>query len=299
MLVATNNPQTAQTNSPKTTRSNTPIKMERRDSTSSYSSLEDLEHEAKNLNAVTSTPVVTSDATVTCGINSITNASMRSTTEPHKLGYLQQRMQESDEANDYDEDESADEKSSTQQRQQLHYKRRLSGRSLADKSASVLLEYNADNPNSLRKKFRFNRFVHSNGDESGFVDATTTTATNTTNSSQVILNNSTNIQNQTNGTKTHSSSDTNSSSPPQSNGNSSPESGIGEREDMKYMCPICDVVSQTAHQFTNHIRCHNYASGHTENFTCRICSKVSFSIGGIFFLLMIYKEIMELLDYDL
>ncbi|XP_046801391.1 zinc finger protein 236 [Lucilia cuprina] len=272
MLVATNAQQTAQ-NSPKTTRSNTPIKMERRDSSSSYSSLEDLEHEGKKLNAVTSTPVVTSDATISCAVNSMTRSNQRTETDNN----LHQRMQESDEANDYDEDESADEKSS-QPRQQLHYKRRLSGRSLTDKTASVLLEYNADNPNSLRKKFRFNRFVLNNGDESGFVD-TSNNSQMLNNSSSTLAAAATNLTNSNSVVKSNSSSET--SSPPQSNGNSSPESGIGEREDMKYMCPICDAVSQTAHQFTNHIRCHNYASGHTENFTCRICSKVLSSASSL------------------
>lgn len=57
--------------------------------------------------------------------------------------------------------------------------------------------------------------------------------------------------------------------------NSSPEPpGAIERDDVKYICPICEVVSATPHEFTNHIRCHNYSSGDTENFTCRICSKV-------------------------
>ncbi|KAM7350472.1 zinc finger protein pebbled [Cochliomyia hominivorax] len=272
MLVATNNTQTAQ-NSPKTTRANTPIKMERRDSSSSYTSLEDLEHEGKNLNAVTSTPVVTSDATISCDVNSTPRGQQRADATEQQ----QQRLQESDEANDYDEDESADEKSA-QPRQLMHYKRRLSGRSLADKTASVLLEYNPDNPNSLRKKFRFNRYVQNNGDESGFVDASNNSQT-MNNSSSLLTSNNTNQNNTNNNTKSNSSSDT--SSPPQSNGNSSPESGIGEREDMKYMCPICDVVSQTAHQFTNHIRCHNYAPGHTENFTCRICSKVLSSASSL------------------
>ncbi|XP_061393482.1 zinc finger protein 236-like, partial [Musca vetustissima] len=49
----------------------------------------------------------------------------------------------------------------------------------------------------------------------------------------------------------------------------------------EYVCPICDVVSATPHQFTNHIRCHNYTSGNTENFTCRICSKVLSSASSL------------------
>lgn len=261
----------------------TPIKKERRESSSSLSSLDDLENGGKKLIAVTSTPVVTSDGTIACGNNVTTGdgkkCNQRSDTD-RELLTANQRIQESDEANDYDDDESADEKISTQPRQQLHYKRRLSARSLNDKTASVLLEYNVDNPNSLRKKFRFNRYCHNaNGDESGFVDAShSSQLMNATSASSPLAAAAasiaaSNLTTSNNGSKSNSSTD--SSSPPQGNGNSSPESGIGEREDMKYMCPICDVVSQTAHQFTNHIRCHNYASGHTENFTCRICSKVS------------------------
>lgn len=277
MLATTNIPTTTATPA-------TPIKMERRDSASSESSLEhlDFQHAAKKLNAITSTPVVTSDATITCGTNSIASSSMVSTqrtgAEREHLS-LHQRMQESDEANDYDDDESADEKGSTQSRQQLHHKRRLVSRSLLDKATSVQLEYNVDNPNSLRKKFRFNRNLVDFSNESGFIDASNNSQLmNATNSliaaaTQAVVNQSIPNGGSGSGSKSNSCSDT--SSPPQSNGNSSPESGTGEREDMKYMCPICEVVSPTAHQFTNHIRCHNYASGHTENFTCRICSKVS------------------------
>ena len=273
---------TAAAASTTTTATATPIKKERRDSSSSLSSLDELDNGGKKLNAVTSTPVVTNDATIACGNNAITGGGMKCNQRPNterELISLNQRIQESDETNDYDDDESADEKISTQPRQQLHYKRRLSSRSLNDKTASVLLEYNPDNPNSLRKKFRFNRYCHNaNGDESGFVDASHSSqlmnATSASSSLAAVASMAaSNPTNSNNGSKSNSSTD--SSSPPQSNGNSSPESGIGEREDMKYMCPICDVVSQTAHQFTNHIRCHNYASGHTENFTCRICSKVS------------------------
>lgn len=45
---------------------------------------------------------------------------------------------------------------------------------------------------------------------------------------------------------------------------------------MKYVCPICDVISTTPHEFTAHIRGHNNdSSDDNQNYTCRICSKVS------------------------
>uniref|UniRef100_A0A1B0AEA2 C2H2-type domain-containing protein n=1 Tax=Glossina pallidipes TaxID=7398 RepID=A0A1B0AEA2_GLOPL len=103
--------------------------------------------------------------------------------------------------------------------------------------------------------------------ESGFVEG----------SSSQLINNSNSVNN----SKSNTSSA--SSTPPHNgqNGISSPELGGGEREDMKYVCPICEVVSATPHEFTNHIRCHNYASGDTENFTCRICSKVLSSASSL------------------
>lgn len=42
--------------------------------------------------------------------------------------------------------------------------------------------------------------------------------------------------------------------------------------DGKYPCPICDRVSSSQHEFTEHIRGHNV--GDTQNFTCKICMKV-------------------------
>lgn len=42
---------------------------------------------------------------------------------------------------------------------------------------------------------------------------------------------------------------------------------------MKYVCPICDVISHTPHEFTAHIRGHN-TEENNQHFTCRICSKV-------------------------
>lgn len=46
---------------------------------------------------------------------------------------------------------------------------------------------------------------------------------------------------------------------------------------VKYVCPICDVISTTPHEFTAHIRGHNNdSSDDNQNYTCRICSKASF-----------------------
>lgn len=45
-----------------------------------------------------------------------------------------------------------------------------------------------------------------------------------------------------------------------------------------YNCPICDAVSMTQHEYTEHIRSHNNADD-TQNFTCKICFKVSIFIG--------------------
>lgn len=257
---------THNTNSAEAPAHPTPIKMERRDSATSESSLEhlDLGRTPKKLNTATSTPLVTSDKTLTAG-SGLIGASQSER-------YLHHKMQDSDEANDYDDDESADEKSSQAPRQQMHHKRRLNSRNLLDKRTSVHIEYNAENPNSLRKKFRFNRNSIDLGNESGFVDASNSQLMSSSPAAQSSVLNA--LANGNNGSKSNSSSA--ASTPPhqQSNGgNSSADSAPGE--DMKYVCPICEVVSATPHQFTNHIRCHNYTSGNTENFTCRICSKVS------------------------
>lgn len=254
---------------------NANIKMERRDSSTSESSLEhlDLGRTPKKRNTGTSTPVITNER------NTATDVMTVGVCAQIPMGRnLQQRLHESDDANDYDDDESADEKNlrssqlqpqqqqqqPQQSQRQFHYKRRSSSRNLLDKRTSVQLEFNNDNPSSLRKKFRFNRSSSDNvtcSNESGFVEG----------SSSQLINNSNSVNN----SKSNTSSA--SSTPPHNgqNGISSPELGGGEREDMKYVCPICEVVSATPHEFTNHIRCHNYASGDTENFTCRICSKVS------------------------
>ncbi|XP_073827942.1 zinc finger protein pebbled [Musca autumnalis] len=246
------------------------IKMERRDSATSESSLEhlDLGRTPKKLQTATSTPLVVSDKQhimTTATEDAATPAIAASNTQR----YLQHKMQDSDEANDYDDEESADEKPQQQRQHTTHHKRRLASRNILDKRTSVHIEYNADNPNSLRKKFRFNLSAIDHSNESGFVDA----------SSSQLLNNSSAAA-VANGNKSNSSSA--ASTPPHqqsTGGNSSADSAPGE--DMKYVCPICDVVSATPHQFTNHIRCHNYTSGNTENFTCRICSKVLSSASSL------------------
>lgn len=55
-------------------------------------------------------------------------------------------------------------------------------------------------------------------------------------------------------------------------------------EDTKYVCPICETVSTTQHDFTNHIRNHNNirdSSDDGTSFTCRICSKVLSSASSL------------------
>ncbi|CRK87337.1 CLUMA_CG001139, isoform A [Clunio marinus] len=55
-------------------------------------------------------------------------------------------------------------------------------------------------------------------------------------------------------------------------------------DDTKYVCPICDTVSTTQHDFTNHIRNHNNmrdSSDDGSSFTCRICSKVLSSASSL------------------
>ena len=55
-------------------------------------------------------------------------------------------------------------------------------------------------------------------------------------------------------------------------------------EDTKYVCPICETVSSTQHDFTNHIRNHNNirdSSDDGSSFTCRICSKVLSSASSL------------------
>lgn len=55
-------------------------------------------------------------------------------------------------------------------------------------------------------------------------------------------------------------------------------------EETKYLCPICEEISTTQHEFTNHIRNHNNvrdSSDDGSSFTCRICSKVLSSASSL------------------
>ncbi|KAL7026512.1 hypothetical protein ACKWTF_005054 [Chironomus riparius] len=64
----------------------------------------------------------------------------------------------------------------------------------------------------------------------------------------------------------------------------STSTGTTKDETTKYVCPICDVVSTTQHDFTNHIRNHNNmrdSSDDGSSFTCRICSKVLSSASSL------------------
>ncbi|XP_055844594.1 ras-responsive element-binding protein 1 [Episyrphus balteatus] len=219
-----------------------------------------------------------------------------------------------------DADESADDRDRDHQQRRSHsqhhyHHRRRTTNSGRDKR-TVLMEC-TDSPHSLRKKFRFsNSSSNSNNsnNQNNAIPATdtvinlkssktsnndssiksTTTAsanlTTTTNNESGFVDASISQNLNTSGSSatssTSSSSPTSSSSASPSASNiasaiSSPESGMGERDDMKYLCPICEVVSATPHEFTNHIRCHNYSSGDTENFTCRICSKVLSSASSL------------------
>lgn len=55
------------------------------------------------------------------------------------------------------------------------------------------------------------------------------------------------------------------------------------KTEIQYNCPICDNVSQTQHEFTEHIRSHNNADD-TQNFTCKICFKVKQTFFDFFLL---------------
>ncbi|XP_055587616.1 uncharacterized protein LOC129740054 isoform X2 [Uranotaenia lowii] len=61
----------------------------------------------------------------------------------------------------------------------------------------------------------------------------------------------------------------------------------GEDEGKKYVCPICDNISSTKHDFTEHIRSHNNnktgSSGDNGDgqFVCKICSKVLSSASSL------------------
>lgn len=55
-------------------------------------------------------------------------------------------------------------------------------------------------------------------------------------------------------------------------------------QDSKYVCPICEEISMSQHEFTTHIRNHNNSrdsSDDSTNFTCRICSKVLSSASSL------------------
>uniref|UniRef100_A0A336M7Z1 CSON013320 protein n=1 Tax=Culicoides sonorensis TaxID=179676 RepID=A0A336M7Z1_CULSO len=55
-----------------------------------------------------------------------------------------------------------------------------------------------------------------------------------------------------------------------------------ENKTKKYVCPICDIISTTPHEFTAHIRGHNNdSSDDNQNYTCRICSKVLSSASSL------------------
>ncbi|XP_067641284.1 ras-responsive element-binding protein 1 [Eurosta solidaginis] len=352
----------------------TTTNMERRDSSTSESSLEhlDLGRTPKKLNthsSATSTPHTTinnntnninrinnnkseikaqDSMSSTANINTaLTTAQATSSTTTistdseainKTLPCHQHRLLDSDEANDYDDDEeesSPDDKQHIKQnslssRSQRHNKRRSTAPRL-DKRTSVHLELSADDPNSLRKKFRFNRSTSASeqltNNESGFVDASsssnylnasvlslvgavaTATATAATTTMPMLTMTEAAMGVGIGTTPPHnlipaavsrsasisaagSQSSSSAASSPRGCGAgltassasiSSPESGIGDRdrEDMKFVCTICEVVSATRHQFTNHIRCHNYASGDTENYTCAICSKVLSSASSL------------------
>ncbi|XP_055551332.1 uncharacterized protein LOC129733830 isoform X2 [Wyeomyia smithii] len=67
------------------------------------------------------------------------------------------------------------------------------------------------------------------------------------------------------------------------------DNNLTEMEGKKYVCPICDIVSVTKHDFTEHIRSHNNSkssSGDRDNgeggqFVCKICSKVLSSASSL------------------
>lgn len=65
----------------------------------------------------------------------------------------------------------------------------------------------------------------------------------------------------------------------------SPQSGNcnnNNNNDIKYVCPVCDKISTTQHEFTAHIRNHNnISSDDLQSFTCCICSKVLSSASSL------------------
>lgn len=87
--------------------------------------------------------------------------------------------------------------------------------------------------------------------------------------------------------KKMASKNNNSSSEENLNGGQEPnENNESEasKDETKYVCPICEAVSSTQHDFTNHIRNHNNnreSSDDGTSFTCRICSKVLSSASSL------------------
>ncbi|XP_058826379.1 uncharacterized protein LOC131686169 isoform X3 [Topomyia yanbarensis] len=64
--------------------------------------------------------------------------------------------------------------------------------------------------------------------------------------------------------------------------------GGNETDGKKYVCPICETVSSTKHDFTEHIRSHNNSksasggdNGEGGQFVCKICSKVLSSASSL------------------
>ncbi|KAH8419867.1 hypothetical protein KR009_003458 [Drosophila setifemur] len=287
------------------------MERQRRDSTTSESSLEhlDLGRTPKKLSGSAGAAQPTSTPH---------EATTITTSRKRKLRQLQQQMQQQhqqqQQQQDFlseEEEEAAAAAAAAGPRPLGRHKQRRSGQSSAGvgaASASIVMDYSGSDASSLRKKFRLNRSGASLS-ESGFVDASSSAhsaylgnsssaAPNNNNSSSSSANNNNNNNSSTNNNSAaaaQSASSSGSSSAGSGSGSgsggsspqgglclSSGESGIGAGEEhMKYLCPICEVVSATPHEFTNHIRCHNYANGDTENFTCRICSKVLSSASSL------------------
>lgn len=277
------------------------MERQRRDSTTSESSLEhlDLGRTPKKLGGNSGSTQTTSTPHELATVTSSRKRKIRHLQLNHHQ--QQQHHQQSDllsdedvaeaeaEAEEDEDEEDGDQVAALGSRNLGRHKQRRSGG--AATQASIVMDYSSGDASSLRKKFRLNRSAASLS-ESGFVDASSTTghsgylgnsssATNTTATSGIGA--SAVAPSQVGGAAINAASSSSGSSSGGSGGSSpqgqclsSGESGIGAGDEhMKYLCPICEVVSATPHEFTNHIRCHNYANGDTENFTCRICSKVS------------------------
>lgn len=82
----------------------------------------------------------------------------------------------------------------------------------------------------------------------------------------------------------HSSEENLNSASLENDHESSKQASSGVGDETKYICPICETVSLTQHDFTNHIRNHNNmrdSSDDGTSFTCRICSKVLSSASSL------------------